>query len=206
MRELLFDVLLVILGVLGSRVIYSSLYKPSAAAARNISYVVGAVIAAGFYLTWATTGLDPIQLSICTVFSEAPVCIEKRALRSSAPPAPAATASPFLPVATSIPEPQRTVAYSPPAYSPPAYPPQQQLDQPSNSPCVQIGTNLVCPEAAVVSPTGASNKRQRTSPCAEIGGNLVCPDVPDGSSSTLAPSYSPTSCVEIGDNVVCPER
>jgi hypothetical protein len=84
MLQFIVDILLVILGVLGSKIIFSSLYKPKSSFVNVFSYVIGGLIAFWFYATWAATGLDPIQLSICKIFENAPICMEKRA-KNAAP-------------------------------------------------------------------------------------------------------------------------
>src|SRR6185369_4149568 len=107
MREFLIDCVLVFLGVVGSRVVFTGLYKPSKDAAKLFSYIVGLAVAVFFYFTWARTGMDPVQLVICTFYSDAPVCVERRTLAeaakrrssSTSPASPASSASPAAPVA-----------------------------------------------------------------------------------------------------------
>jgi polar amino acid transport system substrate-binding protein len=76
--QLLLDFFLVIGGVLVGRIIFTSLYKPSLRASRVFTLIAGGAIAILFYWTWGKTGMDPIQLAICTSFEQAPACMEKK--------------------------------------------------------------------------------------------------------------------------------
>jgi nucleoid-associated protein YgaU len=80
---LLLDVVIVFFGVILSRVVYRSIFKPSPGAAQAVSWGMGIIVAAIFYITWAQTGMEPLQLSICNViWPSAPTCVERRRVRA----------------------------------------------------------------------------------------------------------------------------
>lgn len=78
MRYILLEGIFIFFSILAGRLIYTGLFKPTSKPGLAFSYITGGTVFLVFYVTWATTGLDPIQLTICTAFPEAPVCEEKR--------------------------------------------------------------------------------------------------------------------------------
>lgn len=90
LAQIILDALLVLLGVLASRFVFTSLIKPSHTATRIFSYLVGAALCGFFYLTWANTGLDPVQWTICASYEQFPACAHRkiRTLQAEPPEAP----------------------------------------------------------------------------------------------------------------------
>jgi hypothetical protein len=80
---LLLDLAILFAGALFSRVVFSSIFKLGRETANGLTWCVGLMLGLSFYATWAATGMEPIQLSICRWFaSDAPACVEKRELRA----------------------------------------------------------------------------------------------------------------------------
>jgi hypothetical protein len=100
MRPIIFQFVFVVLGVLATRVIFSSFYKPDKPVSKVLSYLVGGAIACYFYWSWATTGMDPIQLSICNAFETSPGCVGRA--QGSIRPEPQALKSIPLPENSSL--------------------------------------------------------------------------------------------------------
>jgi hypothetical protein len=95
MKSLVVELVLIILGVVATRIAFSSHYKSETAALKHAPLFVGFVVAAFFYYSWATTGLDPIQRVICLVAPGAATC-SSTAGKPANTPAPAAAGSPAV--------------------------------------------------------------------------------------------------------------
>jgi hypothetical protein len=73
--QVIIDAVVLVSGAIAGKLIFSSLFKVDTTFGNRFAYVAGGGVATCFYVVWANTGLDPIQLTICKLFSEAPVCL-----------------------------------------------------------------------------------------------------------------------------------
>lgn len=96
MRELLIESVVVMFGVILGRFVYSSIFKVTSLAAQVSGWLAGLFLAIVFYLTWAHTGMDPMQHATCTLLPSTPKCVEllfKTSTSSSIRPNLAASAA-----------------------------------------------------------------------------------------------------------------